>query len=180
VLAQPGDPGPDQSPIGDFFSYPPNTIANDGSVAFCASYLQPISFIEGQSEFPSACFVQRPEFRYEVVRVGNPTPWGVIGGIGLRALNDRGQVAVGVRAAVYPFDPVNGPGVGPCAILFWENGSRIGVVGAGDVIPGGQVDIITQLIGLSNNGRLAFETTVTDAQGVSRNGIFVALVPGAG
>jgi hypothetical protein len=179
VLAQPGDPGPDQSPIGDFIGAPPS-IANDGSVAYCASYPQPISFVEGQIEYPTACFMRTADFRYEVARVGNASPWGVIGGIAPPALNDHAQAAVGIRAAMYPFDPVYGPGVGSEAILFWENGSRIGVVGAGDLIPGGQVGIATHLIGLSNNGRLAFETTVTDDQGVSRDGIFVALVPGEG
>ncbi|MFI5179884.1 MAG: hypothetical protein ACHQPI_00655 [Thermoanaerobaculia bacterium] len=46
------------------------------------------------------------------------------------------------------------------------------------LIPGGQVDITTRLVGLRNNGRLAFETRVTDDQGISRDGIFVALVSG--
>jgi hypothetical protein len=178
VLAQPGDLGPDESPIGGFIGYPLTVFANDGSVAFAAYYPQPISFIEGEIEYPTACFVRTPEFLYEVARVGYPSPWGVIGGIGLLVLNDRGQAAVEIRAAMYPFDPVFGPGVGPEAILFWENGTHIGVVGAGDLIPGGQVGINTHLIGLSNNGRLAFATTVTDDRGVSRGGIFVALVPG--
>lgn len=179
MLAQPGDPGPDQSPIGDIVGDRP-AIANDGSVAFHAAYPQPTSFVEGQVLYPVACFIQRPEFRYEVIRVGEPSPWGVIGLFGQPALNDLAQAALEVNTAMYPFDPVDGPLFGPKAIVFWKNGIRIGVVGAGDIIPGGQVGITTHLIGLSNNGRLAFETTVTDEQGVSRGGIFVALVPGEG
>jgi hypothetical protein len=112
--------------------------------------------------------------------VGYPTPWGVTGGIDHVALNDHAQAAVEVRAAMYPFDPVYGPEAGPEAILFWENGTLTGVVGPGDLIPGGQVSTGSGLVGLSDNGHLAFETRVTDDQGVSRDGIFVALVPGAG
>jgi hypothetical protein len=178
VLAQPGVLGPDGSPIGDTVGYPPSAIADDGSVAFCAVYPQPISFIEGQFEYPTACFVRTPSFLYEVTRVGDPTPWGTLGDIGKMVLNDRTQLAVEVRAAMYPFDPKYGPGIGPEAILFWENGAPIGVVGPGDLIPGGQVDITTRLVGLSNNGRLAFETRVMDDRGISRDGIFVALVSG--
>ena len=99
--------------------------------------------------------------------------------IGL-ALNDRAQVAVWVTAVLFPFDPDCGPAGGPDAILCWQNGSRTAVVGPGDLIPGGSVGVYTALVGLSNNGRLAFETTVTDDQGVSRDRIFVALEPGEG
>jgi hypothetical protein len=180
VLAQPGDPGPDQGLIGDLISHPQPALAKDGSVAFCAFYPQEPLFAAAQFDCPPACFVQTTEFRYEVARVGYPTPWGVTGGIDHVALNDHAQAAVEVRAAMYPFDPVYGPEAGPEAILFWENGTLIGVVGPGDLIPGGQVSTGSGLVGLSDNGRLAFETRVTDDQGVSRDGIFVALVPGEG
>jgi hypothetical protein len=181
VLVQAGDIALGQPPIGGLFD-PLPTLADDGSVAFGGYYPQEISFIEGEVEYPTACFIRTPESLYEVARVGYPSPWGVIGGFtsgfgGLR-LNDRRQVAVQIRAQMYPFDPVYGPGIGPNAIMFWENGTRIGVVGPGDLLPGGRVDFDSRLIGLSNNGRLAFFSTITDERGVWRDGIFIAIVPG--
>jgi hypothetical protein len=180
VLAQPGDLGPDWSVLSDFSNGPPTALADDGSVAFAANYAQPIFLPEDVFSYAQAASVQTPGDRYEILREGFGSPWGVIGGVDRVVLNDHTQAAVEIRAAMFPFDPVDGPGGGPEAILFWENGTHIGVVGAGDLIPGGQVGFTTHLIGLSNKGRLAFETNVTDDRGVSRNGIFVALVPGAG
>jgi hypothetical protein len=173
-LVRPGDVGPGRSIIRDIL--PAVTVTDSGLIGFCGSYFREALGIEGLDSEPAACFVQSSGVLYEVAQEEDLTPWGRVLTIDGLVLNDRLQAGLQVTTDAFPFGDVSLLD-GSSAILIWENGFRAGLVGPGDRIPGGRVGPDTTLIGLSDNGWLAFTATVTHDQGVSRRGLFAAWLP---
>jgi hypothetical protein len=165
--------GPDGALIGDLIGANAQQIAvtDSGAVGFCGVYDDLSPDVEGRIPTPLACFVLTPQFLYEVVREGTRSPWGTVQSLGRLELNDREQAALETQIEVSSENGLFGYDVGT-ALMFWENGIRVGIVGPGDLIPGGRVGSDPRLVGLSDGGLLLFDARVTDDLGISRHGLF--------
>src|SRR5439155_26464327 len=111
--------------------------------------------VDGLIPAPLACFVLTPQFLYEVTRDGMKTTWGTVAAIDQIELNDRTQAVVQTHVTVTSQNGLFTDDVGS-AILFWENGLHVGIVGPGDLIPGGRVESDPRQVGLSDTGLLLF------------------------
>jgi hypothetical protein len=171
LLVRPGDVDHARTIIRRIL--PTITVNDLGLVGFCGTYDQDQNAIDGVVTDPFACFILAPDFLYEVVRQGDLNRWGRVRDIQTLVLNNRIEAAVQVTVESVPLGE-RGPIERGRAILFWENGIQVGIVGPGDRIPGGRVGSDATLFGLSDNGWLAFGATVTDDRGVTRRGIFAA------
>lgn len=169
-LVRPADVGPGESLISDIS--PDVTVTDDGRVGFCGFFNQPSLGVREIISSPATCFVLAPEALFEVIREGDLTPWGRVAGIDTVVLNNRGQAAIQAQVDAFPF---SGLSTGR-ALLLWENGRRVGLVGPGDFLAGGRVDLDPMLIGISDNGNLSFGATILDDAGLPRRGIFAARV----